>query len=96
MLADILATSSNDALRSGSDAVEFAERAATLTDNQRPGVIRVLAAANAETGRFDRAISVAEAALELADSQGKRNVAQRLRRDLQEYRNKQPIRNPEY
>jgi len=96
MLADMLATSSNDALRSGSDAVRFAEQAATLTDNQSPGVLRVLGAANAETGRFDRAISTAEKALTLAESQGKRNVAERLRQDLDNYHNKQPIRSPEY
>ena len=56
-LAWLLATSSDDSLRNGKDAVQFAERACRLTDYKQASVIGVLAAAYAEAGDFTKSRS---------------------------------------
>ena len=62
-LAWILATSPNDALRNGAQAVALAERASTLTQNKHPLFLDTLGAAYAEVGQFDKAAAAAENAL---------------------------------
>src|ERR1700732_4553372 len=67
-LAWLLATCSDPSLRDGSEAVLFAERARRLSGGNRPVILRILAAAYAENGRFADAIRVAEHALQVADA----------------------------
>lgn len=83
-LAWLLATSSDPAIRDGRAAVELAERAAHQTGFQNPGVLDTLSAAYAETGMFDRAVSTAERAADLARASGKTAMADRIekRKDL--------------
>jgi Flp pilus assembly protein TadD len=66
-LAWLLATSGESRLRNGSEAVQLAQHACELTQNQQPLFLGTLAAAYAEVGRFDDAIRTAEKARDLAE-----------------------------
>ena len=63
--AMVLATSPEDAIRGGAEAVALAERAAQLTGGREPAVLDALAAAYAEAGRFPDAVSTAQKTLEM-------------------------------
>lgn len=76
-LAWILATSPDPKLRNGSEAVQLAGMACSITHRSQPTMLGTLAAAYAEAGRFDDAISTANQARELAESQGNSAVADR-------------------
>ena len=65
-LAWILATDPDPSVRNGSEAVEFARRAAQLCSGCEPAILDTLAAAYAETGRFTEAVRVAQEASRLA------------------------------
>jgi tetratricopeptide (TPR) repeat protein len=56
-LAWILSTDTRPSFRNGKEAVPMAERASQLTGRNDPIKLRTLAAAYAEVGRFDEAIS---------------------------------------
>ncbi len=90
-LAWLLATSPNDSLRNGSDAVKLAQRAC---DKDQAGQLRyrvTLAAAYAEAGRFDQAISTSENILNLAQQQGQTNLVASIESKLSLYRAHQPF-----
>ena len=74
-LAWNLATSSDDGLRNGAEAVRLAERACELTHYGEPLFIDTLAAAYAEAGRFDAAVATTQKAREVALKQGQNEVA---------------------
>jgi Flp pilus assembly protein TadD len=65
-LAWLLATSPDNTVRNGTDAVRFAEQACRLTGYQRAQMVGALAAAYAEAGRFTDAIAAAQKAVGLA------------------------------
>lgn len=65
-LAWILATHKNAARYDPDRAVELAQRAAKLAGQEHPGMLDILAAAYAATGRFDEAIAAAQKAYDLA------------------------------
>ncbi len=65
-LAWILSTDANPDFRNGTEAVRMAERACALTGRQDPEKLKTLAAAYAETGRFEEAISTVRTAKDLA------------------------------
>jgi spermidine synthase len=69
-LAWTLATDRDPRFRNGQKAVELAERACALTDNEHPLFLDTLAAAYAESGDFDKAEETARRALALARSAG--------------------------
>ena len=62
----ILATSTADGLRDGARARGLAERAVEATQGSDPESLDTLAAAQAETGEFDKAIEAMQRALERA------------------------------
>ncbi|MGE5360884.1 MAG: tetratricopeptide repeat protein [Bacteroidales bacterium] len=66
----LLATSPEDGVRNGARAVEVSERAVRITSRQDTMSLDTLAAAYAEVGRFDQAVSVAQESLALATRQG--------------------------
>jgi protein O-mannosyl-transferase len=68
-LAWTLATDPDDSLRDSAEAVELAERAVQLTGGRNPEILATLAAAEAEAGRYPKAVEIAERALDLAASQ---------------------------
>jgi protein O-mannosyl-transferase len=91
-LAWILATSADSSLRDGAKAVELAENVARRAGHPNPIVLRTLAAAYAETGRFSEAISAAQSALEVATSQGNSGLAADLRLNIESYEKNIPLR----
>ena len=86
-LAWLLATSADPSLRNGSEAVRLAERAdsASTRSDKHPTILRILAAAYAETGQFAEAKETAQQALKAANVQGNTNLADALQGELALY-----------
>ena len=92
-LAWLLAAHPDAQFRNGADAVQLATRACELTKYQNPVPLATLAAAYAETGQFQTAVSLAEQAQELArGTQGA--LAARLSAMLAAYRAGHPYYQP--
>jgi tetratricopeptide (TPR) repeat protein len=86
-LAWILATSPDAAARDADKAIEYAQRAAVLTQHHDAGVLDTLAAAYAAKGQFEQAAVLAKEAVSLAVlSKNEELAAQaRLRLELYEH-----------
>ncbi|MGA2496623.1 MAG: tetratricopeptide repeat protein [Tepidisphaeraceae bacterium] len=65
-LSWLLATAPSGAIRDGAAAVQLAEKACRLTDQKDYSALEALAAAQAETGRFNQAAATLESAIKLA------------------------------
>src|SRR6202022_2516030 len=91
-LAWILATSADSSVRDGAKAVELAENVAQRAGHPNPIVLRTLAAAYAENGRFSEAINTAQTALPLATSQGNSGLAADLQLNIARYERNLPLR----
>ncbi len=76
-LAWLLATCPDAHIRNGSQAVGYAGRACELTHYHMTPLVGTLAAAYAEAGRFDDAISTAEKACAMASESGDRDLLKR-------------------
>jgi tetratricopeptide (TPR) repeat protein len=88
-LAWILATSPSEHFRNGKNAIALAEQASQLNGNN-PVILRTLAAAYAEGGRFADAINTAQSALALA--QGNSSLSNKLQAQMALYKNHLPYR----
>ena len=86
-LAWSLATSADPSLRNGSEAVRLAERAESVSSrsDKHPTVLRILAAAYAEAGRFGEAKETAQQALQEAEKQGDSSLSSALRDEIALY-----------
>jgi tetratricopeptide (TPR) repeat protein len=93
-LAWALATSPDPKIRDGARAIQLAEHACELTDYHKTIYIGTLAAAYAEAGRFDDAISTAQKACDLAEKSGQKDLLQRNQELLQFYRAHKPYHEP--
>ena len=91
-LAWILATSPDNSTRDGARAVQLAEDVARRAGHPNAIVLRTLAAAYAETGRFVDAIETAQDAITVAKATGNDGLAADLERNIAAYRSNQPIR----
>ena len=91
-LAWILATHPQPEFRDGAEAVRLAEHACQLTENKRALLVGTLAAAYAETGRFDDAVKAAERARDTAQAAGEQPIADTNRKLLELYRAGKPCR----
>jgi tetratricopeptide (TPR) repeat protein len=91
-LAWILATFPETWLRNGRQALALAERANQLSGDNNPAILRTLAAAYAENGRFTQARVVAERGLQLANAQENPALANILEGDIARYRANAPVR----
>jgi len=91
-LAWLLATCQDDRVRNGAQAVRYAERACALTQNRQPMMLGTLAAAYAETGRFDDAMATAQKACDLAAQQDETGLLQKNQALLEQYRAHKPWR----
>jgi protein O-mannosyl-transferase len=91
-LAWVLATFPETWIRNGPQALALARRANQLSGNKNPAVLRTLAAAYAENGRFSEARVTAERGLELANAQEKSALANILKNDIALYRTNTPLR----
>lgn len=88
-LAWILATSPDEQLRDGQQAVQLAEQANAVTGGRNPGVLDTLAAAYAAAGDFDQAVRVATEAQHIASSAGASQLTQEINGRLELYRRNQ-------
>jgi tetratricopeptide (TPR) repeat protein len=93
-LAWQLATAPNPAWRQGSEALALARRADQLTSGNNAVVRGTLAAALAETGQFNEAAQLAQAAIALAERAGQAELARRLRAQMSLYQSGQPYHRP--
>jgi tetratricopeptide (TPR) repeat protein len=89
-LAWCLATCRDEELRSGTEAVQLAQRVADAADVKEPAVLDVLAAAHAEAGDFEKALDIIADAEELAKDRPEWIRLLNERREL--YENRQPLR----
>jgi tetratricopeptide (TPR) repeat protein len=87
-LSWILATCEDGNYRNGTEAVKLAERLCRITRYKQPLALDALAAAYAETGKFDAAVLTAKKGLKLALNQGPEELALALRKRLQLYQTK--------
>jgi TPR repeat protein len=72
-LAWLLATSENSAIRDGSNAVVFAEKAVAATNRKGPVDLQALAAAYAEVGQFEKAVSTQQEAIALLQTEAEKD-----------------------
>ena len=93
-LAWLLATSPQEGIRRGDEAVRLAEELRRQARHQDPATLQVLAAAYAETGRFEEAADLARQAIRLAQAAGNQALASTLAQQLQHYEAGQPLRIP--
>jgi tetratricopeptide (TPR) repeat protein len=94
-LAWLLATHRDSAVRNGEEAVKLANHACAITTNQVPGLVSTLAAAYAESGRFEEANRTVAKAVELATQLGLTNVAAKGRELAKLFRDLKPYRDPQ-
>jgi Flp pilus assembly protein TadD len=94
-LAWLLATASDSSMRNGVTAVALAQHAAQLTGGSNPMILRTLAAACAEAGRFSEAVETAQNALHLAVAQTDATLAGQLQFELELYQSGRPFKLPE-
>ena len=88
----VFATSPDDAIRNGPKAVALGERALQLSGEKDPRIYRLLAAAYAEDGQFDKATETAQRGAQLATSQGDYALAKKLESNMDLYRRTLPLR----
>ena len=93
-LAWILATSWNDDVCDGVEAVKWAKIACRGTQEKDLNFLDTLAAAYAEAGRFDDAVAAAERAVDLAKQNGETDRAAGIAARLRLYENWQPYHEP--
>jgi tetratricopeptide (TPR) repeat protein len=94
-LAWLLATCPQASLRNGDRAVELARQANAATGGNDPVILRTLAAAFAEAGRFSEAMETAQRALGLAGGQSNARLAGKLQFELKLYQAGNPFHVPE-
>jgi tetratricopeptide (TPR) repeat protein len=93
-LAWVLATYPDISETERTEAVGLAERVVELTGGRDPSASDTLAAAYAATGRFEKAVETAKAAIELAGVTGERKIAEEIRQRLELYKNHKPYQEP--
>jgi tetratricopeptide (TPR) repeat protein len=89
-LAWLLATCPVAALRNGAEAVKHAEQVNRYYRGTRPDLLKTLAAAYAEAGRFPEALAAAQTGLALAVQQHSLTVADELRAQIALYQAGKP------
>jgi tetratricopeptide (TPR) repeat protein len=91
-LAWTLATAPEPTVRNGAEALAISQHLSQATDASNPMLLRVLAAAYAEAGRFAEAIETAQRGIALATSQNRPDLATLLQDDLKLFQSAQPLR----
>jgi tetratricopeptide (TPR) repeat protein len=93
-LAEILATCPEASLRDGKKAVELATQADELAGGENPIILRTLAAAFAEAGRYSEAVATTQRALPLAEAQSNTKLAAQLQSEMKLYQAGSPLHRP--
>jgi tetratricopeptide (TPR) repeat protein len=91
-LAWALATSPEPHILDPEAAMVFARHAVEMTRQQDPLSLDTLASAQAASGQYNPAVQVAQAAINLANSQGKKPLAAAISQRLQSYQQGKPYR----
>ncbi|MBV9009241.1 MAG: tetratricopeptide repeat protein [Verrucomicrobia bacterium] len=91
-LAWVLATYPDPAVRNGARALELAQRALKLAGGSNAMILRTLAAAYAENGRFDDAEHAAERGLTQAEANHNAGLARDFEASIERYRAHIPMR----
>jgi protein O-mannosyl-transferase len=91
-LAWVLAAFPEASIRNGHKALRLADRANHLSGSKDPAVLRTLAAAYAENGRFTEATTTAQSGLQLANMQDNSALTKIFEDDLAHYRANTPVR----
>ena len=91
-LAWLMATHALPTVRNGSEAVRLAARSCELTGYTNALCLNALAAAYAEAGQFEQAVTTAEKALSIATASGQQNLTNIVPKLLELYRTKTPYR----
>ena len=92
VMVRVLAASPDGNVRNGKRAVEMARE--LVATRRGPVTLETLAMALAETGRFEEAESSQREAMAFAESAGLAGFLERLRMNLERYRNGEPCRDP--
>lgn len=87
-LAWVLATSPDDKVRNGKQAIELAKKACEVTQYKEGHIVSTLAAGYAEIGDFETAIKWSTKAVEIGDE----DVKEQLAKELESYKAKKPWR----
>ncbi|MCH7870834.1 MAG: tetratricopeptide repeat protein [Planctomycetes bacterium] len=95
-LAWLLSTHADAGIRNGAEAVRLAKRAVRLTATRNPFFLDTLAAAYAETGRFDQALKTAREAYRLLRHPSVAETAKRVRSRIALYESGRPYRQPHH
>jgi len=85
-MAETLASHPDSDIHDTGRAVELAERAATLTKYQQAAILEILGRMYALDGKFERAVTTAEKAVELAVSKENYRLVNRLRGQIELYK----------
>jgi arylsulfatase A-like enzyme len=85
-VAWIQAASTIDGIRNPQQAVGYALKACQVTDNRNPEALDTLAVAYAAAGDFQKAITTAQKATEVANAQGEDSLAGRIQKRLDLYK----------
>ena len=92
----MLATWPESSVRNGGNAVALAGTANELSKGQDPRILRILAAAYAETGRFPEAVLTAKQALTLAVAASNTGLTNVLQTEIGLYQTNSPCRSMNY
>ena len=92
--ARILAAHSDVQIRRPQQAVQLAQRAATLTGRREPVILDVLATAHAAAGQFELAVATAREALGLAVKAGDDDLVRRIRARLELFEKRRTYQEP--
>ncbi len=96
LLAWILSTSSDAGTRNGTEALRMATSVSEKTRFQNPSFMQTLAAAYAETGDFDKAVSTGRQALALIPEGDGGVLKEALAGQLENYRARRPTRSDRF
>ena len=92
----VLATSSNAAARNGARAIELATRAVLRTERRDPVALDTLAAAYAEAGQFDLAVSAVRQSIDLVPPSEPSGLGAMLRGHLGLFEARRPVRSVQW
>ena len=94
-LAWLLATGGPTSIRNGGDALRLADRANQLSGGNEPVILRILAAAYAETGDFQNAVKIARRARQLAEVEKDSKIVGTLDKEIALYESGHPYHRAE-
>ena len=92
LLTAMLATENDPSESDRSEALRLAGVLVQASGGRDPGALDLMAAAQAQSGRFDEAVETAQRALDLAKASGQAAAAQQIEKRLSFYRAGRPFR----